>query len=652
LRGRSVNNISDNKEKTMADVRKFTTIEEMEADTNALVQRACDVCAETWQDRAEAQKNHCKFGETGVCCKNCSMGPCRITPKAPRGICGADEHAIAARNYLRAISAGTSSHSDHAREILHVLHSAKRDGPYQIRDEQKLIRLAVEWDVPLRNADGGERDIYEIGREVAEKGLEEFGKAFGEMRFPSRAIQERQDLWHKEDLWPRAIDREVVTAMHMTHMGNSADPEALIRQGLRASLANGWGGSMLGTEVTDILFGTPTVWTTEGNLGVLEHDMVNLVVHGHDPVFSEALVMAAESKEMVDYCKSKGIKGINVVGLCCTANEIAMRHGVRMAGNFLQQENAILTGAVEMMCVDIQCIFPALPQLAKCFHTKFVTSSPIARIPGSDYVEFHPDNAMESATKLVKAAIDNYENRNPERVWIPETKQTATVGYPTEQIIRHLDNITNSNVDELGSYKPAVEAIKAGVLRGAVAIVGCNNPRVRPDYSHYEIIKELLKNDILVVATGCAAQLATKAGLLNKEARYQCGDGLKRVCELLDIPPVLHMGACVDISRMMLLANGIARDWGVKLTEIPVVGCAPEWMSEKAVSIANYVVSTGLDVYLGIEPQVSGSTQMMEWITEGTRKLTGGGFIISTDPHVLVKNIIDGIEAKREALGI
>jgi carbon-monoxide dehydrogenase catalytic subunit len=631
----------------MAENKKITTVEEMEADSQKLHERACEVCGETWLERAEAQKNHCKFGEGGICCRNCSMGPCRISPKAPRGICGADAHAIAARNYLRAISAGTASHSDHAREILHVLHHTKAEGPYIIRDEQKLINLAHEWQVATEG-----RDIYDVAHEVAEIGLMEFGRPFGEMRFPGRAPQERQDLWHKEHIWPRSIDREIATAMHMTHMGNSADPEALIRQGLRTSISNGWGGSMLGTEITDILFGTPTVRETEGNLGVLEHDQVNIIVHGHDPVFSEAIVSATESKEALDYCKSKGIKGINVVGLCCTANEVAMRHGVRMAGNFLQQENAILTGACEMMCVDIQCIFPSLPQLSQCFHTKFVTSSPIARIPGAEHYEVTPENAFDTAKELVKLAIDNYANRDESKVWIPERKQKAIVGYPTEQIIKHLDNITNSHVDTIGSYRPAIDAIKAGVLRGAVAIVGCNNPRIRPDFSHYEIITELFRNDILVVATGCAAQLATKAGLMNKEAKELCGAGLKRVCELMDIPPILHMGACVDISRMMRLAAGIADDWGVGMTQIPVVGCAPEWMSEKAVSIANYVVSSGLDVYLGIEPQVNGSDQMMHLITEGTRDIVGAGFIINTDPKVLVKNIIDGIEAKRTALGI
>jgi carbon-monoxide dehydrogenase catalytic subunit len=544
-------------------------------------------------------------------------------------------------------AAGSAAHSDHAREIAHTLHRSKRDSNYPIRDEQKLLRLANEWDVETEG-----KDIYDIAHEVAEIGLNEFGKPFGTQRFLKRATPERQKLWDETGIAPRAIDREVASSLHMTHMGNTADAEALVMQSLRVGMADGWGGSMMGTEFSDILFGTPTARTTEGNLGVLSHDMVNIVVHGHDPVFSEMVVLAAEMKEMTDYAKTKGAKGINICGLCCTANEIAMRHGVKMVGNFLQQENAILTGVVEMMCVDVQCIFPALASLADCFHTKFVTSSPIARIPGSIYIQFKPDTALEQAKEIVKMAIDNFPNRNTNKCFIPSNKREATVGYACEQIIHELDGVTNSHVDLIGSYRPAIDCIKAGVLRGAVAIVGCNNPKVRPDYSHLWIMQELIKNDILVVATGCAAQVATKAGLLSKEARFLGGAGIKRVCDLVGIPPVLHMGACVDISRMMLLATGIAKDWGVEVTQIPVVGCAPEWMSEKAVAIANYVVATGIDTYLGIEPQVKGSTQMMELITEGTRKITGAGYIINKDPQELVQAIINGIEAKRAALGI
>ncbi|MDR1061159.1 MAG: anaerobic carbon-monoxide dehydrogenase catalytic subunit [Clostridiales bacterium] len=625
----------------------LTTVEQMEADAAKLKELACAACAETWDDRRASQQPQCVFGESGICCRICSMGPCRITKKASRGICGADAHAIAGRHYLRMAAAGSAAHSDHGREIAHVLHMASPDGNYRVRDEQKLLRLAAEWGVETEG-----RDIYDVAREVSEIGLAEYGKPFGKLRFLSRATKERQELWERTGVSPRAIDREIAASLHMTTMGNTADPEALVRQSLRVGMADGWGGSMMGTEFTDILFGTPTARATESNLGVLEKDMVNIIVHGHDPAFSEMVVLAAETKELADYARSKGAKGINIAGLCCTANEVTMRHGVRMAGNFLQQENALLTGAVEMICVDVQCIFPALAALAGCFHTKFVTTSPIARIPGSIYVEFRPETAMEQAMQLVREAVGNFENRDAAKVFIPASKQAAVVGYPNEQIIRELDGVTNSHVDARGSYAPAIDSIKAGVLRGAVAMVGCNNPKVRPDYSHIEIMKELLGNDVLIVASGCSAQAAAKAGLMSREARFICGAGLRRVCELVGIPPVLHMGACVDISRMMLLVNEIADDWGVDVTQLPIVGCAPEWMSEKAVAIANYVVATGIDTYLGIEPQVKGSERMMELITEGTRKITGAGYVINTDPRELAAAILAGIEAKRAALGI
>ncbi len=408
----------------------------------------------------------------------------------------------------------------------------------------------------------------------------------------------------------------------------------------------------MGTEMTDILFGTPTPNDTEADLGVLEKDMVNIIVHGHDPALSEMVVLAAEDKDMLDYARSKGAKGINIAGLCCTANEITMRHGIRMAGNFLQQENALLTGMVEMITVDVQCIFPSIGPLSECFHTKFITTSPIAQIPGSTFVEFHPETARSQGRDLIKAAIDNFENRDPGKIFVPTNKQPARVGYSCEAIINELNGVTNSYVDQRDTYQPLIDSIKAGVIRGAVAMVGCNNPKVRPDWSHIEIMKTLLKNDIIVITTGCSAQSAAKAGLMKKEAKDICGAGLKRVCELVGIPPVLHMGSCVDISRMMLLATYIANDWGIDIPQIPVVGCAPEWMSEKAVAIANYVVSTGIDTYLGIEPQVKGSEQMMELITQGTRKLTGAGFVINTDPDALAQAIIDGIEAKRSALNI
>ena len=629
----------------------FTTVEQMEEDASSLkaaAESSCTDCTiETWEDRAKAQTPHCKFGEDGVCCRICSMGPCRITPKSPRGICGADAHGIAGRNFLRFTSGGSAAHSDHGREICHIMHAADKDGPYKIRDEKKLLSLAAEWGVETEG-----RDVYDVAHEVAETGLMEYGKPFGTLRFLERATKERQELWNREDIAPRAIDREIASSMHMTHMGNTVDPETLMRQSMRTGMADGWGGSMMGTEFTDILFGTPTERTTEGNLGVLEAEMVNIIVHGHDPAMSEMVVVASEQPDMLEYARSKGAKGINLAGLCCTANEVAMRHGVRMAGNFLQQENALLTGVVEAMVCDVQCIFPAVSALSECFHTKFITTSGICRIPGATHIQFEPETALEKAREIVKMAVDAYEKRDPDKVFIPKNRQEATVGFSLETILKKLDGVTNSFVDGRQTYKPLIDCITSGVIRGAAAMVGCNNPKVRPDYSHIEIMKELLKNDIIIIASGCSAQAASKAGLLSKDAKDLCGAGLRRVCELADIPPILHMGSCVDISRMMLLATRIAADWGLDVPQIPVVGIAPEWMSEKAVSIGNYVITTGLDVYLGIEPQIKGSSEMMHWITEGVRGICGAGFTINKDPHELVQSIIAGLEAKRTALGI
>ena len=627
--------------------KTFITIEQMEAATDALLETAKKVGADTWQQRVKNQTPHCKFGEEGICCRICTMGPCRITPKSPRGICGCDANGIVARNYLRFTAGGAATHSDHGRSICHTLYAAKEGGNYQVKDPEKLCRIAKEWGIETEG-----RDIYDVAHEVAETGLMEYGKPFGTQRFLKRAPEARQQVWANEGIEPRAIDREVSQSMHMTHMGCSSLPEALVRQSLRAGLSDGWGGSMMGTEFSDVLFGTPKPVDTTANIGVMEKDMVNIIVHGHDPSLSEMIVFYAQDPEMVALAKEMGAKGINIAGVCCTSNEVAMRHGIPMAGNFLSQENVVLTGACEAIVVDVQCIFPALGPLSKCFHTKFVTTSPIARMPDSDFIEFHEDTAGENAKKIVEMAVRNFKNRNPELVNIPQLKTNATVGYSVEAIKKCLDGVTNSHVDETGTTKPLIECVKSGVLRGAVAMVGCNNPKVRPDTAHIELMKKLIANDIIVIVSGCSAQAAAKAGLLSKDAKELCGEGLKRVCELVDIPPILHMGSCVDISRMMILASDIAKDWGIDISQVPVVGCAPEYMSEKAVSIGNYVVATGIETFLGVDPYTKGGPEVVNLLQGEVEDWVGAKFVVELDIEKLGDRMMETIEAKRAALGI
>ena len=634
----------------MKDWAYLTTVDEMEAATNSLLENGKKVGADSWQQRVKNQTPHCGFGEAGTCCRICSMGPCRITRKSPRGICGCDVHGIVGRNFLRFTAGGSATHSDHGREICHTLYQAKEGGNYQVKDPEKLVRIAKEWGVETEG-----KDIYDLAHEIAEIGLMEYGKPFGVQRFLKRAPEHTQELWHNAGIEPRAIDREVSTALHMTHMGNTSLPEALVRQALRCGLSDGWGGSMMGTELSDVLFGTPKPIDSTANIGVMEKDMVNIIVHGHDPSLSEMIVYYANDPEMIALAKSVGAKGINIAGVCCTANEVAMRHGIPMAGNFLSQENVVLTGACEAIVVDVQCIFPALGPLSKCFHTKFITTSPICRMPDSEFIQFSAENAGDNAKAIVKMAVENFKNRKQDLVNIPNQVQKTRVGYSVEAIVKVLDGVANSQVDQFGTTKPLLECITSGVLRGAVAMVGCNNPKVRPDTAHIELMKKMLENDIIVIVSGCSAQAAAKAGLMDPEkAKDYCGAGLKRVCELAGIPPVLHMGSCVDISRMLILAAELAKDSGLNISQLPVVGCAPEWMSEKAVSIGNYVVASGLDTYLGVDPYVSGSSEICDLLTgeDGVNKWVEAKYTVEKDIEKLGDMMIERIEQKRAALGI
>ncbi len=628
---------------------RLISIEQMEQATEILLENGRRVGADSWQQRVKNQSPHCSFGESGTCCRICSMGPCRITPKSPRGICGCDVHGIVGRNYVRFTAGGAAAHSDHGRQIMHTLYQTKEGGAYQVKDPDKLKKLADEWGVESEG-----KDIYDLAHEMAYKGLLEYGKPFGEQLFVQRAPEHTRELWEKADIVPRAIDREIATSMHMTHMGCSSLAEALIRQSLRTGLCDGWGGSMMGTEFSDVMFGTPKPTDTTANIGVMERDMVNIVVHGHDPSVSEMVVFYANDPEMIALAKSYGAKGINVVGVCCTGNEVAMRLGIPMAGNFLCQENVVLTGACEAVVVDVQCIFPALGPLSKCFHTKFITTSPIAMMPDSDFIEFHEETAAANGKAIVRMAVENFKNRDWDLVNIPNLKTEARVGYSVEAIKKCLDGVTNSHVDDLGTLKPLRDVVKAGVVRGAVAMVGCNNPKVRPDTAHIELMKKLIANDVIVIVSGCSAQAAAKAGLMSMEAKELCGEGLRRVCELVGIPPILHMGSCVDISRMMVLASDLAKDWGVNISQVPVVGCAPEWMSEKAVSIGNYVIATGIDTFLGVDPYTKGSTEVTELLQgeHGVKDWVEANFTVETNIEKLGDLMLQRIEEKRAALCI
>ena len=590
--------------------------------------------------RAEETKP-CPIGHEGNCCKNCFMGPCRLVGKTTVGICGATKETISARNFIRWIAAGAAAHSDHGRDMAHtLLAAATGEAPdYQIKDERKLKAVAQYLGVPEEK-----KSKEELAIDVAKAALGEFGRQEGELLYVQRAPAKRQEVWRKLGITPRGVDREVVETLHRTHVGNDQDAEHILDHGMRNALADGWGGSMLSTDISDILFGTPGPVAAGSNFGTLREDEVNVVIHGHEPTLSELIVAAASDPEILEYAKSKGAKGINLTGVCCTANEILMRQGVPLLGNFLAQELAILTGAVDAMVVDIQCVMQGIVEVAENYHTKIISTSPKAKITGALHIEFNEHEAMSIAKTILRTAIDNYPNRGA--VNIPDVQDRLVAGFSHEYISYMLGGSLRE------SFRPLNDAIMAGRIRGAAGVVGCNNPRVTHDDPHVYIVKELIKNDVIVVTTGCNAIACARQGLLTPEVMEQCGPGLKEICHTIGIPPVLHMGSCVDNTRILTVLAQCATEGGLgeDISDLPAAGFAPEWMSEKAISIGAYFVASGVTTWMGVGSPVAGSEEVTRIITEGWKEKVGAAYYFEPDPKKAVEEALAHIDAKRKAL--
>ena len=589
----------------------------------------------------------CPIGAAGSCCQLCAMGPCRLVGKNAEektGICGATHGTIGARYMVRAIAGGVAAHSDHGRDIARTLLAVAQGhaNSYEIKDTEKLNAVAGIMNIPTEG-----REVNDIAAAVAQKALDNFnGTAGDEVTYISRAPARRQEIWRKNKLVPRGVDREVVESMHRTHVGVDQDAEHLLDQGMRTSLADGWGGAMLATDLSDVLFGTPKPLVSEANLGVLREDEVNIIVHGHEPTLSEMIVAAAQDPELIEYARSKGARGINLAGICCTANEVLMRHGIPPAGNFLHQELAIVTGAVDAMIVDVQCVMQALQPLAEKFHTMLITTSPKAKIPGATHVEFDEGRALEIAKEIVKMGVDNYVNRG--EVAIPQYTGDMVAGFSHEYINYMLGGRYRA------SFRPLNDNIMNGKIQGAVAIVGCNNPRVTQDEGIIYLTRELIKRNILVVQTGCAAHASAKHGIMIPEMLEESGDGLREVCEAVGMPPVLHLGSCVDNSRIMTILSQVVEEGGLgdDISDLPVAAICPEYYCEKALAIGTYAAASGVYVVFGVRNPVADCTEVVDLMSNGWEQKVGGQLVFEPDYEKILEMVMNRIEEKRKALGI
>lgn len=609
-----------------------------------------------WQRHA-SQQPRCGFGAQGLCCRICLKGPCRIAPTGESrqlGVCGADRHTISARHMARMMAAGAASHSDHGRHIaLALLHLAEGKLPdYQIRDEAKLTAVAQRLGVATEG-----RDKMTIARELALVTLADFQNQDSEIpcgwlkaSLPAPRLEKLGAL----GVLPHNIDASVAQTMARTHIGCDADPANLVLGGLKVAMAD-LDGMILATELSDILFGTPQPVTTEANLGVIRRNAVNIAVNGHNPLLSEVICDVA--MEMNDQAIAAGApEGINIIGICCTGNEVMNRHGIPLATNYLSQELPILTGALDAMVLDVQCIMPSLPRIAECFHTRIITTMDDSKISGATHISFREDRAVETARRIIGAAIDAFGLRDPDKIHIPNVRQKATVGFSAEAILAAL-----STIDANDPLKPLIDNVVSGNIQGVVLFGGCNNPKTEQDNSYVEIAKALAARNVLVLATGCGAGALAKAGLMTSEATEAfAGDGLKAVLSAIGhsaglgaaLPLVLHMGSCVDNSRAVAVATALANRLGCDLSALPVVVSAPECMSEKAVAIGSWAVTLGFPTHLGTVPPVTGSDIVTGLLTEGAKGLVDGYFLVETDPLAAADKLFAVIQERRAGLGL
>lgn len=612
---------------------------------------------ETAFDRYQTQQPQCGFGSLGLCCRNCWKGPCRVDPFGAgpqKGICGADRHTIAARQISRMMAAGAAAHSEHGRHILHALDKIINGSvkAFAIKDEAKL--LAVARRMGFETAD---RAINDVARDVVEASYADFGNqdesrvsAWLRALLPAKRVERLKKL----GVMAPNIDMGVAQLMSRTSIGCDADPLNIILGGVRAALGD-LNGMALATELSDVLFGTPSPTVTQADLGIIKETAVNIALNGHNPLVAEAVARLAA--EMEGQAKALGaVDGINLVGVCCTGNEVMLRHGVPLAANYLSQELVMLTGVMDAMVVDVQCIMPGITAVAENFHTAVITTHDENKIPGAIHRSVHPENALEAAREIITLALDAYKRRNPKHVHLSDSKETCIVGFSAESVIEVLTRI---NADD--PLKPLLDAVVSGAIQGVVLFAGCNTTQADQDMNYKVMGRELAKRNVLILATGCGAGAFAKDGLMTQEATEKyAGDGLKSVLTALGkaagldgpLPLVFHMGSCVDNSRAITVATALANKLSVDLSDLPVVASAPECMSEKAVSIGTWAVALGFPTHLGNTPQIMGSDQVVKIMTETAKDAFGGYFIVETDPVIAAEKLYGVIQQRRRGLGL
>ena len=597
---------------------------------------------DTTFDRFDKQQPQCGFGIAGICCKICNMGPCKITSKSPKGVCGADADLIVARNLLRSAAAGVAQHGMHGREVILSLKWAaegKLDLP--ILGQQKIKDTAKAFGIKTER-----RSIKKIASELADVLLDDMSRTIpGDYKIiEALGSEERKKVWKELDILPISAYHEVFESYHKTGVGTDGDWKSIMQQFLRCGLAFTYSGVVSTSIATDGLFGVGDRVTSKVNIGALKKGYVNIAVHGHLPTLVSEIVKVGQEEKFINLAKEVGAKGIRFYGICCSGLSAMYRYaGVIPLSNAVSAELVLGTGALDLWIADVQDVFPSIMEVAKCFRTTVVTTSESARLPGAERFEYdhHHSNIGETralAEKIVLRGIESFKDRQGIPVYIPPYEVDAEVGFSPEYVHKHY-----------GSMKPLYEAIKEGKILGIVNIVGCNNPKVVYEKCVIDVANALLRNNILILTNGCASFPLMKMGYCNVSGQEHAGESLNEF--LGDLPPVWHVGECIDNTKSSGIFAGVAGEAGKPLYEMPFAFTSPEWSNEKGIDAALGFRLMGINSYHCVEAQIHGSKNVIEFLKEGTKDLLGSVMVVNPNPDALGEKIVADIIEKRKALG-
>ena len=597
---------------------------------------------DTTFDRFDSQQPQCGFGMAGICCKICNMGPCKITSKSPKGVCGADADLIVARNLLRSAAAGVAQHGMHGREVILSLKWAaegKLDLP--ILGQQKIKDTAKAFGIKTER-----RSIKKIASELADVLLDDMSRTVpGDYKIiEALGSEERKKVWKELDILPISAYHEVFESYHKTGVGTDGDWKSIMQQFLRCGLAFTYSGVVSTSIATDGLFGVGDRVTSKVNIGALKKGYVNIAVHGHLPTLVSEIVKVGQEEKFINLAKEVGAKGIRFYGICCSGLSAMYRYaGVIPLSNAVSAELVLGTGALDLWIADVQDVFPSIMEVAKCFRTTVVTTSESARLPGAERFEYdhHHSNIGETralAEKIVLRGIESFKDRQGIPVYIPPYEVDAEVGFSPEYVHKHY-----------GSMKPLYEAVKEGKILGIVNIVGCNNPKVVYEKCVIDVANALLRNNILILTNGCASFPLMKMGYCNVSGQEHAGESLNEF--LGDLPPVWHVGECIDNTKSSGIFAGVAGEAGKPLYEMPFAFSSPEWSNEKGIDAALGFRLMGINSYHCVEAQIHGSKDVIEFLKEGTKDLLGSVMVVNPNPDALGEKIVADIIEKRKALG-